>query len=275
MNVKPLKLVALDYDGTLAQSNSKIASNEHNALIKLGNLGICRVVATGRSLFSVDEVLSPDTPIDYLVFSSGVGVMEWKSRDLLFRSEMNVHDVELLLKDLMQLKLDFMLHHSVPNNHCFYYHQENEHCPDFSRRLTHYADFASPLNRRTPLTGTSQLVIVLETDGEKYFNLLKEQYPNLNIVRTTSPLDNKSMWIEIFPKEISKASGIDFILNKTGINRNETLCIGNDFNDLDMLRFTEKSFVVDNAPQALKDEFPSIASNDNGGVGKLLNKIFS
>ena len=40
-----------------------------------------------------------------------------------------------------------------------------------------------------------------------------------------------------------------------------------------MLRFAGSSFVVGNAPDELKTEFPCIASNDEGGVGDLLAEI--
>jgi len=62
--VRP-KIVALDYDGTLARSNGKVNSEEFIELKRLQTLGVTTIVATGRSLFSADEVMTQDLPIDY------------------------------------------------------------------------------------------------------------------------------------------------------------------------------------------------------------------
>lgn len=269
------KLVALDYDGTLAGSDSQIAQAEHRELLRLGELGIHRVVATGRSLFSADEVLTEETPIDFLVFSSGVGVMEWKTRKMLHRNEMKAELAEEMIDELIRLKLDFMVHHPAPENHNFHYHHGGNENPDFFRRIDRYSKYAIPWNDSVSFEGISQLLVVVEENGEKYLDYLRREYQSLNVVRTTSPLDHQSMWIEVFPKEVSKAEGIRFLTQRLGVGNDEILCVGNDFNDLDMLRFAGKSFVVGNAPDELKSEFPSIASNDDGGVGDLLAQIFN
>ena len=199
------KLIALDYDGTLAGSDSRIALKEQKELLRLGDLGIHRVVATGRSLFSADEVLPADAPIDYLVFSSGVGIMEWESRRILHRNDMDTGLAEEMIDELIRMKLDFMVHHPAPGNHYFHYHRGGQGNPDFFRRLERYSEYAVPWNDSLQYDGISQLLVVLEHDGEKYLDYLRKEYPALNVVRTTSPLDQESMWIEVFPREVSKA----------------------------------------------------------------------
>jgi len=71
--------------------------------------------------------------------------------------------------------------------------------------------------------------------------------------------------MEIFPNTVSKAHGIEEICRITGIARENTLGIGNDFNDLEMLDFTQHSYVVDNAPEELKLKYLiSLAHNEDG-----------
>ncbi|MDA3911096.1 MAG: HAD family hydrolase [Bacteroidales bacterium] len=272
---KTVQLVALDYDGTLAQPNSKVAEEEVLALRQLGEKQIVRVVATGRSLFSADEVMKPELPIDYLVFSSGVGVMHWKSREIIHRNDLNIELAKHLIADLHNRKLNFMVHHPVPDNHMFYYHKSDKDAPDFERRISMYKAFAQPFEKDLNFTGISQLLIIVGdvNEGLKHLSDLRAAYPELNVVRTTSPLDNNSMWIEIFPKHVSKASGIQFLADKLGFEIKNIICVGNDYNDLDMLHYAGASFVVGNAPNELKSKFHCIPANHEGGVAHLLNSL--
>lgn len=272
-NLSQTKLIALDYDGTLARNNSKVHENELQQLKRLGQKGVHRVIATGRSLFSADEVLSADTPIDYLVFSSGIGVMEWKTRRLLSKHCMDADLVQLLINDLVGMHCDFMVHHQAPENHHFHFYKDGTGNPDFYRRIDKYPSFGTDLKHNAFNGEASQLLIIVERNGQHLLRYLEHKYPQINVVRTTSPLDNKSMWIELFPRHVSKAGGVQFLAEKLFVDTDSIVCVGNDFNDLDMLRYAPQAYVVDNAPQELKQEFKSIDSNENGGVGNLLKHI--
>ncbi len=268
-------IIALDYDGTLAQSNGLVAPPELNALQALGKLGVVRVIATGRSLFSADTVMPKDLPIDYLVFSSGVGVMDWPKRDILVRNSLDV-DISIKISEwLKNHHHDFMIHHPAPDNHHFYYYEGSRGNPDFYRRIDRYKKFARPLEKCKKFEGISQLLVVVENDGEFWLKTLRETFPDVNIVRTTSPLDQKSMWIEIFPRDVSKASGLMFLAGRMKIAQKDILCVGNDYNDLDMLRYGGRSYVVGNAPDDLKNEFNCIGHHAEQGVANLLSGLCS
>ena len=47
------------------------------------------------------------------------------------------------------------------------------------------------------------------------------------------------------------------------INRENTVGIGNDYNDFDLLEFTNHSFLTDNAPSIIRDAFPNLPSNED------------
>jgi hydroxymethylpyrimidine pyrophosphatase-like HAD family hydrolase len=100
---------------------------------------------------------------------------------------------------------------------------------------------------------------------EKVKRELLSVFSEISIIRTTSPLDENWIWMEVFPKGISKAHGIAEICQIKGIDRKETLGIGNDFNDLEMLDFTHLSYVVHNSPEELKEKFMiSLPHHENG-----------
>jgi len=51
--------------------------------------------------------------------------------------------------------------------------------------------------------------------------------------------------------------------------------VGNDYNDLDLLEWAGKSYVVENAPTDLKARFPAVASNNHGGVAEAAKSLLA
>jgi hypothetical protein len=48
--------------------------------------------------------------------------------------------------------------------------------------------------------------------------------------------------------------------------------IGNDFNDLDLLEFTNFSYLVENGPPELKKRFLQAASNEESAFARAIQK---
>ena len=78
-----VKMVVTDLDGTLLQSDQTISQADWQTLEKLESLGVCRVAATGRNLYKVRLVLNEQSPFDYVIFSSGAGIMDWKKQKMI------------------------------------------------------------------------------------------------------------------------------------------------------------------------------------------------
>jgi hydroxymethylpyrimidine pyrophosphatase-like HAD family hydrolase len=113
----------------------------------------------------------------------------------------------------------------------------------------------------------SQNIIILDELREKLFDF--------TVIQTTSPLDHKSTWIEIFPANVSKSQTADWLAKELNIEPSNIASLGNDYNDVDLLDWSSIGFVVDNAPEDLKARFPSVASNDNCGVAEAVERWIS
>lgn len=262
-----------DYDGTLAHDNSLVSEFSKNVFEALGSKNLIRVIATGRSVFSCKQVLPKDFPVDYIVFSSGVGVIDWKSEEIINESHLTPSDVDLIESYLIKHNYDFMIQYPVPENHFFYMYSSGEENLDFYRRFSHYSKYGLKLPAPRPKTATQFIIICNQNCGQ--FDKVKAELKEYKVVRATSPLDNKSMWIEIFPKHVSKATGISFLCDKYGVKNEEAIVFGNDYNDSDMLSWAKNAYVVENAVEELKNLYSIIGSNNNNGVANFANDIFS
>lgn len=275
MQESPCKgLFITDFDGTLLCSDGTLAQRDLDALESLSRQGIKTAVATGRSLYSFVNSPGVDLPVDYIIFTTGAGVVTQKGRELLFQVSLPPELVARTLAFLKGSGLDFMMHHPVPENHRYAYHRVSADNPDFETRIQKYHEFGQPLDSISP-NGFGEaaqfLAVVPPGQTDDALKQVRNGLPGLSIIRSTSPLDHKSTWIEFFHPDVSKGKTADWLASELGVNPADTMAIGNDYNDLDLMGWAASSYVVGNAPKDVKEEFRAVASNDDCGVAEAVN----
>jgi len=265
-------MVVTDLDGTLFDSAGRLSARNRATLRALGRAAVVRVVATGRNLRSALHALPADCPIDYLVFASGAGVMDWPARHLLLRRHLADGDALAAAATLMQLELDFMLHAGVPDNHRFWFHRRRAGNADFERRLRRNREHAAPWPAAPPAGPFSQLLAVCSPGARVGHERLREVLHPLSVIRATSPLDHRSSWFEVFAEGVSKAAGAAFVLARHAVASQQVLALGNDFNDEELLAWAGEPRVVANAPPALRARYPAVAGNDDDGFSDAVER---
>ncbi len=272
--IKPCGLFVVDLDGTLLGSDRTLAESNRAALQQLGERGVVRAIATGRSLFSYNTVEMPGLPMDFVIFSTGAGVLECNTGKIIRKAHLEPRDVELASGILKTVRLDFMIHYPIPDNHRFAYFRSNSGNHDFDRRLELYSRHAESLSTSSNHFGpATQLLAVVPADGARaILNKIRRKLNAFNVIQTTSPLDGESTWIEIFPLTVSKSQTTAWLADQLKIAKRCVAAVGNDYNDLDLLEWSGNSYVVNNAPHELKKRFPIVASNNNGGVAEAAKR---
>ena len=265
-------LFITDLDGTLLRSDRTFSETDLGSLQRLGQRGIVRVVATGRSIFSYSKVAAAGLPVDYVVFSTGAGVAEQPGGRIVRSVSLEAGEVRKAVAVLRSLQLDFMVQRPIPDTHIFGYAAATPANPDFEARISLYRPFAFPLDDDIDRFGpaTQLVAIVPPAQAPAALAAVRQKLTGLTVIQTTSPLDGRSTWIELFPAGVSKGLTAAWLAGELGIPRTRTLTVGNDFNDLDLLEWAQTRFVTANAPAELKERFPAVASNNQGGVSEAI-----
>jgi len=277
MNNNPmLKLVATDLDGTFLKNDKSISRENLDTLHSLGERGILRVIATGRNLKKTLEVISPEIPFDYIVFSSGAGVYDFRHEKLLYHQNLNKEVVQQLVDFLIDCDLNFHLFKPVPENYKCWYHRGSIVCPEFESYSDFHQSHSEPLPTDQLIDSEAcQFLVVFPNNPERFLALkndIENQFQEVKVVRTSSPLETGYIWMEIFHQSVSKGNGVKFVCDTLKIEHEYTLGIGNDFNDLDLLEFTNYSYVVENSPQELKERFLRAMSNEESAFARAIEK---
>lgn len=274
VNKLPWGLFIMDFDGTLLRTDRTFSNVDLDALDRLGDLGVSRAIATGRSLYSFNSATVENLPLDFVMFSMGAGVLHRASGKVVRRVSLEPHEVARAYECLKNHQLDFMIHRTIPDNHMFSYYRSNKGNEDFERRLKLYDRFAVSLNDTNDGFGpATQLLAVVPPEGSHdALENIRSELNDYSVIRTTSPLDGEATWIEIFPTAVSKSLTAAWLADRLEIDIRRSVSVGNDYNDLDLLEWTAHSYVVDNAPADLKSRFTGVASNNNGGVAEAANR---
>lgn len=98
---------------------------------------------------------------------------------------------------------------------------------------------------------------------------LKKHYPSLHITQSAS------YYLEITNNKATKAEALKTIASYYKIPLKDTIAFGDYYNDEDMLKVAGTSYVVDNAPEDLKQKADHITlSNDEDGVAFILDHLY-
>lgn len=266
------RMMITDFDGTLFRSDRTVAERDLESLRRLGEEGVVRVIATGRNLHSFLNAAPADLPVDFLVFSTGVGIARYPdpAANMLREASLS-HEACLRIQEVFEgFGFDYMVHGVMPETHRFVYRRNTPENGDFDTRLSFYDGLHAPIDG--PLAGPASQFLAITPDarGGAICDEVSAALSDFTVIRTTSPFNGTSTWLEVFPKGICKSEAVSFLAERCGIDPSRTMAVGNDYNDEDLLHWSGKGFVVNNAPDDLKRHFQTVSDNNACGVSEAI-----
>ncbi|MDD4144122.1 MAG: HAD-IIB family hydrolase [Prolixibacteraceae bacterium] len=272
-----IKLVATDLDGTFLKNDRSISAGNLEALHALGSKNILRVVATGRNMQKVSEVIHSDVPFDFIVYSSGAGIYNWKDKKHIYTRNMKEKSANRLIVHFVNKKYSFYVFAAAPDNHNLWYHKGNSFCDEFNRYLSYHNSNAKPLPEGGRIKEElCQFMLIIPEDEHAFTNLkteIESLCSEIRVIRSSSPVTSGFIWVEIFHHSVSKGYGVNFLCNMLDIHPDETCGVGNDYNDIDLLEFTACSFITENAPNEIRNRFIKVPSNEEDGFATVVRTI--
>lgn len=262
-----------DLDGTLAGKFGEISRKDLDSFEKLKRNNILRVIATGRSPYSAKKIIDKKFPIDYLICSTGSVVMKWPEEKILEKYNLTSEEVAFSADIFRSYKIDFMVLNEVPENHRFDSFIFKRPHPDVKRRHKFYKGFYRVRDYNFLISRPSCQLIGIVDNDEDLLKEISSKFKDLKVIRSTSPLDGRSLWIEVYPKNISKGNAIKNLCRNLGVDLKNTAAVGNDFNDAEMLETVKYPFVVGNAPEPLKEKYRTVSSCEKSGVSEAIDRF--
>jgi Cof subfamily protein (haloacid dehalogenase superfamily) len=256
------RLVALDVDGTLVDGDNVMSDAVRDAVLAIRDAGIETVISTGRAVDGVlDTVGKLGLDEGYAVASNGAVVFQYRDdavepvevlQAVTFDASDAVRRVLELVPDAIvaveEVGVGFRLNRPFP---------ENEVAGQF-RVEDVESLIAEPVTR----------VVIRSTDhtAEEFTAIVHD----LGLTGTNYYI-GYSAWLDLAPEGVSKASGLEFLCDRLGIDRADVLAVGDGNNDLEMVRWAGRGVAMGHGPDVLKQEADAVTGSiaDDGLVAEL------
>jgi len=282
----PVRLVAIDMDGTLLESTTHAVSPRNaRALRAAQKAGITVAIATGRrTAFAEPQFdglgLRADTPF----ITSNGAVLRTLGGEAIDRRHMEARVAHGLCGLLRPFGAVVFTFDTPGHGELVLEDMEQAH-----ERIAIWLDsnldaieVVNPLERafengegsaNDPIQGMVAGGLNEMRQAEKAINA-SEWSSGCDCVRTEYPARNLSI-LDIMPPGVSKGWALERLAGRLGIRRAETMAIGDNWNDLDMLEWAGQAVVMGNAAIELRATakmrgWKQAPPNDEDGVAVVL-----
>ena len=265
------KLIACDLDETLYGNDRTIPARNVEAIKRASELGVKFIPATGRGYNSVRETLVDlgllDKEGEYVISYNGGAITENKGNRLLHFQGLPFEEAEELYR--RGLNYDVCIH-VYTREMVYAYNITQEEIARLSKRMQMTEEFDRDLQF---LAGQDIAKVLYENRDFDYLKKIEEELKDITGNMDVSFSSNR--YIEFNSKGVTKGAGLRFVAEMLGIKREETIAIGDNFNDLSMIQEAGLGVGVQNTIQGMRQycDYITEATNDEGGVGEVIEKF--
>ena len=265
------KLIACDLDETLLTSDRKVSPENREAILKADEMGVKFVLATGRGYATVQETLKEvglhDLEDEYVISFNGGAVTHNKGNEVLHLQGISHEFANELYKRGQEYDVAM---HVYTEEDVYVYNlveEEREHL-DGMMEVIEIFDENLDFLKDEPIVK----VLYMNTD-RNYLNTIEEDLKDITQDADVSYSSNR--YIEFNYKGVNKGAGITFLADKLGIDIEDTIAIGDNFNDLPMLETAGLSVGVANMVPELKEKMDYIteANHNESAIAEVINKF--
>lgn len=262
------KLIAVDIDDTLLNTQKQITPATKQALFGAQQKGVKLAVCSGRLPYGVRPFAE-----ELEVFKYGGYYFGFNGGAILNSKDERISSTYLDSKYIAPV-YDILR----PTNITVMVHKGNIIYAD--RKVNAYTDVESKVIG-LPINLVDDIADFVDWDLHKF--LLAGEPEELKEMEKTlldafgSELDiylSAPWFLEVMPKGINKGIGVQKICEDMGISTAEVISFGDSFNDIPMIEAAGMGVAMGNAEQAVKDAADMITADcDSDGIAEALEKL--
>ena len=265
--MRTYSIVFLDIDGTLLDSRHQVMPCTHNHLKCLHRQGVPIILCSAR----------PPEGVNLVAQQIGVqGPIACYNGGLIFDENSTIlRDVGIDIRQAMEFKrfvsdrfpelvVSAYLYNvwlaEDPQHPLIEQEAEISGCLPLEGTLEQAATAASHIHKLLCI-GDAMRIRALQKE-------LPQHFPQLMALRS------KSTYLEILPRESTKGSAAQVLLEHYGLSAKQAVAFGDSDVDVDMLQYCGLGVAMGNAPREVKEAADFVtASNDEEGVYIALNSL--
>ncbi|MCF0112149.1 MAG: HAD family phosphatase [Erysipelotrichaceae bacterium] len=264
-----IRLIGIDMDGTLLNSEKKLPKENVQAIREAVAQGVEFAYATGRIGAEMDEIYRLLPEVRYAILGNGALVKDLKEKKIIYSNRMSMDDVRTLYHTLE----DFDMMFEVFSEEMLAVDKDCYANPDaYGVGIFRYLIW----DTRTPVPSIKEYIDNREEPVGKINIFFKNTEQRDEAIRLTAHLPFETSYQEPTNLEYNvcsanKGNGLQALAEYLGLCKEEVMAIGDNNNDVPMLRYAGVAVAMGNAkPEALRCADRVVASCDNCGVAEAI-----
>jgi len=264
------KLVAIDMDGTLLNSEGKISNRTRQAINEASNKGVYIVLATGRILKSALNYSSKLNLNKPIISSNGALIIDENKR-VIYEKPMDLNTV----KEIVRIGLEEEIYYHFYDEENFYanvyiediikFYNNDDVDKENQIRVNIFKDIDDLI-----LDNINVYKFLFIDNDISRLNSLKYRLNGIKGVSISSSWSNN---LEVMDQGVSKGNSLKFLCEKLNISAEEVIAIGDNENDISMIEFAGLGVAMENGVEKVKSAADLVtSSNDEDGVAKVIEK---
>jgi Cof subfamily protein (haloacid dehalogenase superfamily) len=276
---RSIRLLALDIDGTLLNSQFSISDIDLSALRRAHTTGIEIALVTGRR-HDFALPIAQQLGFDLWLISSNGAITRSLAGETFYRDLLPAQVCRELCQAMLEFRGNTVLTFDKPGKGSIVLENMNELENSIRRWLEknlQYIDFVVPVEDALvtdpvqamfcgPIPRMHEALAALET-----CHLAEE----ITVLRTEYPLRDLSI-VDVLNKGCSKGHALERWAAFRGVPREQVMAIGDNYNDVEMLAFAGYPVIMGNASEELRGRGWTVTrSNDQNGVAAALEPVLA
>ena len=252
-------MVATDIDGTIIDWNiGDFTPSVKKCIKNLSKNGIKVVLVTGRMHCATNYIMK-ELGLETPVISYQGGLIKDKNGTILYQQNLNSEFAKQIIKWAKNNKI----HINLYIDDKLYVEQDNNVVKKYTDGK--FVSYTVCPFETLKIENVNKILAIDYENPEKvtgWVEELQKQYPDLYIVKSTP------YFCEIGSPLAKKSLGVEFLAKKWGLNKEEILTIGDQDNDIELLKAGGIKIAMGNGTPELKEcaDFITDTVNNDGFV---------
>lgn len=265
MTVEKYRLLVADIDGTLITSNHEITPGVLAAVRAAQGRGVRVCVATGRMWVSAEPYfrrLGADPPA--ILYNGGL-IYDFRAGIVLRRVHLAYEHARAVLELLREMP-EVQPHLYVGDR--VYTGARNEYTEQYRKKDGLQVEEVGDLLAFLPRDPMKILIIGPRPDLLRALERIKTLPLPINAVFS------EETYLEILPAGSSKGTALEFVAHTLGVPLEAVVAVGDNLNDLEMIRAAGLGVAMGNAPDALRRAADYVAAtNEEEGLREVIERF--
>lgn len=284
------KLIAIDLDGTLLNSYGEITDKNKKAIKYALNKGVNVILASGRDPQTMKKISQELGIENFLIAGNGASIYDIKLERNIYENYLEIDKALKIIKICKENSIFFSIYttNGIVTEGIEYnikvFNNENSFRPNKKRTsieivkdIYNYVQEKKPNILKIIICDENKIIfknIMEKMKNVREVEILEVEHMSKKMIRIgTQEYPIEYFYTEVTNKNANKWDAIQFLIKKLNIMENEVICIGDNMNDLKMIKNAGLGIAMKNSAIE-KQKIADYVTEDNNsnGVGNAIYK---